>query len=509
MRIISAMKKLFIFTYIIYIIFNPFFSLARAFAAEPDPPAGPDSSAEASALPLIIRAVNPGYTIAGKQNVGEFIELAHTSAATLPLDDVAIYYTNSSGTRSELLSFPSGSQMVGTNLLLRFAGSPDASASDLTYKSTLAMKAGPLELTYKGTVIDTLCWTGATGCATEFKSVTPTTLVRDSSSVNFEHLLSYTPAYDSENPSYLAPLEPSEPTETIPEPLSKPQCRGLEFTELLSYYEHDPSEQFLELYNGTDEPIQLTGCAVRYKKKTYPLAGVINPGDYFSYTPTVTFTKNPTSANLIELLDTTGEVLDKIEYPHGQKKSAAYAVFGSGTGKQWQITYQPTPGSPNVFQEFRSCPTGKVINEATGNCVKSSTLSKVATDCPAGQYRNPETGRCKKYNTSDSASECKAGYERNPETGRCKKIKDNTGAGFGLTPATAEETTSFVALGFVALIIALGLAYVIFQFRKEIIGFFRKLLYNIKHETPRQRATTSHQSRNRHHPLGAGKNPQK
>ena len=462
------------------------------YAVEPDP--APDSP------PLAIRAINPGYTIDGKQNTNEFIELYRTSGTnTLPLDNIALYYTNSSGTRSELIAFPAGSKMSGENLLLRLSSSPDSVSSDLTYKSTLALKAGPLELTYNGTVIDSVCWTGAPGCVAPFKTTSPTILVKNQSLNLFEHLIFYTPAYNAGHPSYLAPPEPTveEPSsETSPEP----KCRGLEFTELLSYYENDASEQFIELYNGTEEAIDSTGCSLRYKKKTYALSGKVNASEYFVYSSTFSLTKNPTSANLIELLDANGEILDKIEYPHGQKKSASYAAFGAGAGKQWQITYSITPGAPNIFQEFRSCPAGKVINETTGNCVKAATLKSTDVECPAGKYRNPLTGRCKSYDTDDAAAECKPGYERNPETNRCRKIKENTGADFGLTPVAAEETSSFVALGFVILLVAAGLGYVIFQFRREILGIFKKILYNIKHETPRQHRKTSHRQRNRRHP---------
>ena len=481
------MKKLFIFIYIISTIFS-FVPFTHAHATEPAPP-------------LAIRAVNPGYTVTGKQNTNEFIELYRTSGTEpLSLTGVALFYTNGSGAKNELIAFPDGSQMSGDTLLLRLSSSPESAAADLTYKTTLAMKAGPLELVFQDTVIDSVCWTSVAPCFAEFKNTEPTTLVRNLTLDTFEHSAFYTPAYDAEHPSYIAPpVEPEMPSDTDVIN-AEPACRGLEFTELLSYYENDASEQFIELYNSSDEPINMTGCALRYKKKTYPLSGIVSPAEYFVYTPAdFTLTKNPTSTNLTELLDTTAEVLDSIEYPHGQKKSASYAVFGTGTGKQWQITYAPTPGTPNVFQEFRSCPAGKVINEATGNCVKSTTLSNTTTECPAGKYRNPLTGRCKNYDTDDAVAECKPGYERNPETNRCRKIKENTGADYALVPETFTETSSFVALGFIVLLVAIGIGYVTFQFRKEILGIFRKLLYNIKHETSRHRASASHRHRNRHH----------
>lgn len=491
------MKKL---HYILYIIFT-------IFAFVPAIPVHAEEVAADTPPPLAIRALNPGYTVEDKANTNEFIELYRTDSSTEPLSltGISLYYTNGNNNRNKLLDFPNGSQMTGKTLLLRLNSSPGADASDLTYKTTLAVKAGPLEIVYQGNVIDSVCWTGTKPCYADFKNAEPTTLVRNLSLNTFEHTTFYTPAYDAEHPSYLAPAVPeATPTETI---ITEPACRGLEFSELLSYYDADASEQFIELYNGTDEPINTAGCTLRYKKKTYPLSGTIAASEYYVYNPVdFTLTKNPTSTNLIELLDTTGEVLDSVEYPHGQKKTAAYAAFGTREGKQWQITYQPTPGAPNVYQEFRSCPAGKVINEATGNCIKSSTLSTTATECPEGKYRNPLTGRCKSYDTDSTTTECKTGYERNPETNRCRKIKENTGADYALVPETYTETSNFVALGFIILLIAIGAGYVIFQFRKEILGIFRKLLYNIKHEASRHRTKTSHRNRGYHHSGDPGTN---
>ena len=163
-------------------------------------------------------------------------------------------------------------------------------------------------------------------------------------------------------------------------------------------------------------------------------------------------------------------------YLHGQKKSTSYAFFGyDNTGQAlWRSTYQPTPGAANVYQEFRTCPAGKIINETTGNCVKVATLEPVQ-DCPAGKYRNPATGRCKNIETATVPTPCKEGYERNPETNRCRKIKTNTGADFALIPETGGESQSFIAIWALVALLALGIGYLIFQFRRELIQLLRRI----------------------------------
>lgn len=439
----------------------------------------PDDESPVVDTPLRIKAFNPGYTIDGIQNVGEFIELINVSDETpLSLTGFILRYTNSSGKISNIVEFPEGSQMTGETLLLRLSSAPEADDADYQYSKTLAMEAGPLELVHFDQVIDTVCWKGK-DCLAKFSKDDPTSIVQDLSTGEFSHQVDYYPEYDPDHKSYLPPpaTESTDSTDS-----STPQCYGLNFNELLSYYDADKSEQFIEFFNPTDESIHLDGCQIRYKHKVYPLSGNVGPNEYYTRdTSDFTLTKNPTTSNTIELLDTTDEVIDTLEYAHGQKKGTAYALFGydeSGKG-QWFTTYVPTPGAENTYQEYRNCPAGKIINESTGNCVNASTLKSTVTECPAGKYRNPVTGRCKNLE-DNTTTPCKEGYERNPETGRCRKIKNNSAADYALVPETGGEQVNFVAFLAVGLIALVAIIYIIFQFRHEIIHIFVKLKNRIK-----------------------------
>lgn len=441
--------------------------LASLFGQQP--PALADDS---SAYPLTLKAFSPGY---GDQKSGAFIELMNVSGQpSISLAGFSIRYTNTSGNRSNVIEFPEGSTMTGEYLLIRYASSPEAGMSDLQYKKIIAKEAGPLELIFRDQVVASVCWTGGKGCLAKFGDP-PTAIVQDTNTKTFSHDSSYVPSYTEGRETYIPP-----PDGTATDDAPPPHCQGLQFSEILTYYETDKSEQFIEIYNSTEDLIALDGCKLRYKKKLYPLSGNLAPADYFVYTPTgFTLTKNPTSSNLLEIIDTDDAVVSTLEYPHGQKKTATYALFGyqsNGTGN-WLITYHSTPGAANIYQEYRSCPAGKVINPSTGNCIKAATLEAVVTECPAGKYRNPETERCKKYNTS-TTSACKEGYERNPETNRCRKIRDNTGAAFSFIPETAEERTTFIAFAALAALALASLGYTIFQYRKELRSFFRKGFYS-------------------------------
>ncbi len=420
---------------------------------------------------LYIRAVNPGYKIDGVNNVGEMIEIARgdDSDAPILLAGTVVSYTNSSGASSILFEFPENSWMNGESILLRLASSPGSELANATYKKTLAMKAG-LELIIDGEVADEVCFTGKTGCYKAFSSSEPTSLVRDVSSGEFAHVFDYAPEYAVENYTIVMNEEEEGKGEA-----AAPQCRGVQFSEILSYYETSKAEQFVEFYNSGAGRVVLDGCKLRYKNKNYVLSGAVEPEGYYVYYPEgFSLTKNPTNANKLELVDMDGAIVDALEYPNGQRKGTAWAWIGydAGGAEVWRTTYAPTPGEANNFQEFKTCEAGKVINKATGNCVKVASVTEKV--CKAGYHLNILTGRCNKDATATEKT-CKEGYYLNPETNRCRKIVENKGADYSLEPENYEENSAFVAVGAVAGVLAVGGAYLIWEFRREIAKIGRKV----------------------------------
>ena len=431
----------------------------------------PDEDGEEEILPkLYIKAVNPGYKIDGVNNVGEMIEIARVGDPDTPISlaGTTFSYTNSSGNTSVLVEFPEHSWMTGENIILRLASSPGAELANLTYTKTLAFSAG-LSLIVDGEVVDEVCWTGKKDCYKAFSSANPTTLVRKVETGEFEHQFGYEPDYQADN--YRIDTDESVEETTV----LSPQCKGMQFSEILSYYENAKSEQFVELYNGGANVVNLEGCKLRYKNKKYVLSGRVEPEGYFAYYPVgFSLTKNPVNVNKIEILDVDETVVDVLEYPNGQRKGTAYAFLGIDErgGEIWKTTYAPTPGAPNNYQEFRTCEAGKVINEVTGNCVKITSVSEKI--CQEGYYLNILTGRCKKKVVNE-AKTCKEGYYLNPETNRCRKIKENTGADYNLEPENYEENTSFIALYAVLGVLGLGLLYLGWEFRGEIKKLFERV----------------------------------
>ncbi len=420
---------------------------------------------------IYIKAVNPGYTIDGKNNVGEMIEIGRkNSDAPISLAGLTVRYTNSSGKDYDLLGFLDSSYMTGELVLLRLASSPDSELANVTYSKTLAMNAS-LALMRGDEVIDSVCWTGKEGCYKSFVSSKPTTLVRNMETGEFEHVNEYEPHYDAGNYKVEVVEDEGYGAETKPS-----QCKKLIISEILSYYETSKTEQFIELYNSGSEQILLDGCQIRYKNKSYALSGIVKPEEYYVYYPTeFNLTKNPTNQNTLEIIDTDGMVVYEMSYPNGQRKGTAYAMIGyDEKGEEiWRVTYAPTPGSPNNYQEYRTCEAGKVINETTGNCVKVTEVTEKV--CKEGYYLFLLTGRCRKIETA-TAKTCKEGYYLNPETGRCRKIVENKSADYGIEPEKFEERSSFVALYAVIGVVGVGLAYLVYEFRHQIAKAWRKVI---------------------------------
>lgn len=404
-----------------------------------------------------------------RTDASEFIELKNLTGNSLLLTGLSIVYTNSSGNDKLVYQFSEGTEMTGESLLLKPFNESETNA-DLFYRlgaSGMSQTAGKLALKFEEETFDEICWGTFSNCETgKFKETKPILLRGEN---GFEFVAEYEPDFSEEREVLFVP--------EIQEETPEPQCRGLIFSEILTYYESSPSEQFIEFFNSSSSQIVLNGCFVRYKNKNFSLEGIVSAESFFTFYPTTPLTKNPTASNKIEIIDTDGETVDSLVYLNGQKKAMSFAQFGyDKNGKeQWLQTYSPTHGTENNYQKFKTCPEGKVINEETGNCVNKTSVSTELEPCPAGSFRNPLTNRCRKYTTTTtSLKECAEGYERNPETNRCRKIVSNDGANFPLETEQFEEKSNFVAIWAITGVLAIGVFYIVFEYRKEIIKFFKK-----------------------------------
>ena len=127
----------------------------------------------------------------------------------------------------------------------------------------------------------------------------------------------------------------------------------------------------------------------------------------------------------------------------------------------------------------KTCSPGYYLNPETGRCRKITSVlsSQKLTVCKAGYELNPETGRCRKIAivTDKKVEPCKEGYERNPETGRCRKVFRNTGAKEAIKENKDDNKSDFAGWLAIAGIIAVFIIILIWEFRKDILLFFRKI----------------------------------
>ncbi|MFV0484896.1 MAG: hypothetical protein ACK5MU_01540 [Candidatus Saccharimonadales bacterium] len=314
---------------------------------------------------LMISAVNAGYTEGETKQNYDFVEIYNTTGEPVSLDSVRLEYLNSAGNAGGEISFGVGMELNAEYLVLGFAKSPQYVGSDANYlygfggASGLASTAGVLRLYDSDALLDEICWGNAV-CSDGYSKFgttyeTNTSLRRCIVDGLVEKCedgrgLEMTKYYPMISDAALYYKEAEMP---------EPQCAGLIFSEVYSYFETEAAEQFVEIHNPTDDIVTLAGCMIEYKGKNYEMSGEVFSGEYYVYQNLeMKLTKNPSSSNEILLIDVDGTEVASVEYYYGQKRGTSFAWFEDG----WKQTYARTYGVENIWQEFRSCAVGKIIN---------------------------------------------------------------------------------------------------------------------------------------------------
>jgi hypothetical protein len=175
------------------------------------------------------------------------------------------------------------------------------------------------------------------------------------------------------------------------EPVATPYCTPI----LLNEISFADPEKFVEVINESDEIVDLSYCAVRRGNNLLTMSGELLPGALKSFNvvgSTLAQSNSAVNIRIYDLVDEVEIMENRIAYK-AVKTGASWAYFDDEEQVGWLQTFAPTPGQPNVYQQFQTCEAGKIINVNTGNCI---LIASEPAPCPVGQYRNPETGRCKK-----------------------------------------------------------------------------------------------------------------
>ena len=235
-------------------------------------------------------------------------------------------------------------------------------------------------------------------------------------------------------------------TFTNPDDVPTGVCEKLKLNEIGSYME--PEEQYIELINTSNEPVNLSNCYIAKSKAKSAVHALmddyeIEPGGIYVFNVDQTDLEYiAKTSGILYLIDSDDETVVNYKRYSGVKEGTSTALDENG---EWQLTYQQTPGEPNIIEEYPPCPEGQYRDDTTHRCRNlpdededndNSDSNNSDSDeeldenglkpCKEGYYRNPETNRCKKIPTDDEdeLAPCPDGYYRNPETNRCKKIDD-------------------------------------------------------------------------------------
>ncbi len=239
----------------------------------------------------------------------------------------------------------------------------------------------------------------------------------------------------------VAPEEEAPPEDT---PMPTVTCEGMVINELLpNPGGADSGHEFIELYNPTNEVIELAGCGLQTSANSKVFIfgqHSMEPGSYAAFNDVETGLTLPNSSGgTVWLLTPDNVELQAVTYPGGLEDDVTWALFASG----WQQTYQSTKNAENILLSIKPCPAGQERSQETGRCNTIVTTASVAAPCKVGQERNPETNRCRSVLAAvTTLKPCTADEERNPVTNRCRKITANASTltpcqpGYERNPAT-------------------------------------------------------------------------
>jgi len=430
------------------------------------------------------RAVSPSVVISevateASNASQEFIELYNNSSSAISMEGWSLQLRSSNNALNRTLPLSNVLKGQGFALLASTNHSEVCAVADFTcFTSTMATTGGHVVLLDSGgVVVDKLGW----GPAVDPENIAAG-LPSNTTSLNRVSTAASTILHDTDNNSVDFQTGAHTPTgggvqepEPEPEPEPVPQCPGISITEILpNPAGDDTNQEFIELYNETSSPVDLTGCILKVGTAEQTLSGTMDPGYRAFYGLNL-----PNSAGgQVQIITNLSTI--SVTYPANLGDDESYGFVGGS----WQAGLVPTPGSANLMllvqeqtevieEEMEACPPGKYRNPDTNRC-RNIQAKSILIPCDLGQVRNPETNRCRKGTNSEaSLTPCKQGQERNPETNRCRNVAGAKSTNPMATPAkAAAKPVSYYVLGIVA---GLGLTYAAYEYRQSILNFINRL----------------------------------
>lgn len=187
---------------------------------------------------------------------------------------------------------------------------------------------------------------------------------------------------DSEEPSDPEVPEPQNPEEPSPESPQPQAVLPIHITELLpnpGSPKSDMNDEFVEIYNPNNEPIDLEGYKLQTGNEfSYSFtsgARVIGAQQYMVLTAAETNLTLANGGGKARLVHANGTVLSETMPYNEAKDDMAWAIVGSS----WQWTSSPTPGQANLITADKDEAAAAKLKKAAAAKKSTKTATKAAS----------------------------------------------------------------------------------------------------------------------------------
>jgi hypothetical protein len=143
------------------------------------------------------------------------------------------------------------------------------------------------------------------------------------------------------------PESPSLPIQPTPTSAPSPQYPiGSVILSELYPYPQSGQPEFIEIYNTTNQVIDLTGWTISDLAKSYPLSGVLYPGEYKLFDQSITKIALNNTSETITVTDNYQQIQSTTSYTKAKQGLGYIPIL-----QNWGWTRTLTPGIANIFTE--------------------------------------------------------------------------------------------------------------------------------------------------------------
>ena len=163
-----------------------------------------------------------------------------------------------------------------------------------------------------------------------------------------------------------------EEDENVTENIQIVENGWIYFTEFLANPESGTENEFIEIYNSTNQIIKLDGWELGDRAKTITLSGEIQPYSYRIFKNSETKITLNNSGETVKLIKPDGELYQEVSIPESESDQS-YSKFDN----QWNFSTTITEGKDNILTEPIKVETKKAKSQKSVNSINSVESNKV------------------------------------------------------------------------------------------------------------------------------------